>query len=154
MKDKSDISLENKSLAKYANSGKIVFTKENNTDNMLALSPNRFLLPLNSNNESKRKREIEISYKKKDKKDSNVDFDIIFEMHEREHDSKEQTVVLKPANLPDMFKNKDFKINSFEFFKKHIELFLKYDRNSLLNDDMTKDEFIDEYISLMDKFLR
>lgn len=154
MKDKSNISQRKKQLEKYANSGKIVFTKEEDFGNMLALSPSRFLLPINSKDNSEKKRQIEISYKKKDRKDSNVDFDIVFEMHENIDEPSEQSIVLKENHLPRMLKNKDFTINSFEFFKKHIELFLKYSRQSLLNDDSTKDEFIEEYINLMDKFLR
>lgn len=150
MKDKSHF-LNDAHNKNFSNSGKIVFTKDEDSK-MLAVSPARFLLPLNSIKESKEDRKFGITYTEKKEKDSNINFDIIFEMEDGVSDFKNNSVVLRDASLPNGSRSDDFKVNALEFIRSQAKLFLKYDRDLLLEDSDTKDEFIDEYIKIMDKF--
>lgn len=152
MKDESRINKNKNEKLNYANSGKIVFTKEEENSTMLAKSPARFLLPFNSIKEDKKDRRFGISYTEKKNKDSNVNFDIIFEMDERLPDYDKKSVVLRDSYLPNRNINKNYNVNTVEFIRNQVKLFLKYDRDLLREDEDSKDEFIDEYLEIMDKF--
>lgn len=151
MKDKSHF-FKDANDKNFSNSGKIVLTKDDDNNNMLAISPARFLLPLKAIKESKEDRKFGITYTEKEEKDSNINFDIIFEMEDKGSNYDSKSVVVRNANLPHGSRSDDFKVNALEFIKSQAKLFLKYDRKSLLEDSETKDEFIDEYIKIMDKF--